>query len=120
MKLKGLKRQRRTMAVAAATAGVFAVGVGIGAPIASAQEGETWTVPAVRGEILQNAVDAVIEAAGEENVRFNVYDRQFNQVVYNYTNWVVCGQSPSADSTVRIGERPRTVTFSLARPSTGC
>lgn len=120
MELKGFTRQRRAIGVAAATVGVFAAGVGISAPIASAQETQTWTMPGVREEILQNAVDAVIEAAGKKNVKFNVYDRQFNQVVYNYTNWVVCGQSPSADSEVKIGDKPRTVTFALARPSTGC
>ena len=114
-----LKGHWRSIAVAAATAGVFASG-GVVAPVAAAQDAETWTMPAVREEVLQNAVDSVIAAAGEKNVRFNVYDRQFNQVVYNYTNWVVCGQSPSADSSVPVGEKPRTVTFALARPAIGC
>lgn len=115
-----LKGNWRSIAVAAATVGVFAAGGGVVAPVAAAQDAETWTMPGVREEILQSAVDSVIAAAGEKNVRFNVYDRQFNQVVYNYTNWVVCGQSPSADSAVKVGEKPRTVTFALARPSTGC
>ncbi|MDN4520220.1 hypothetical protein QYF68_20695 [Mycolicibacterium austroafricanum] len=122
MELKGFKRQQRNFAVAAAAAGVFAAGVGISAPIAAAAPtaGETWTMGSYRGEILQRAVDDVIASAGEQNVKFSFKDRVFNQVVYNYTNWVVCGQSPAADKSVKVGAKPQTVWFSVTRPSTGC
>ncbi|CAN3127732.1 hypothetical protein ACNUDN_07465 [Mycobacterium sp. smrl_JER01] len=122
MKLKGFTRQQRNVAVVAAAAGLMATGVGIGAPTAAAAPtvGQTWEMGRYRGEVLQNAVDDVIATAGEQNVRFNLYNRDLNQVIYNYTNWVVCGQSPSAGSTVTVGERPRTVTFALARRYVGC
>lgn len=122
MELKGFKRQQRNLAVAAAAAGVFAAGIGISAPVAAAAPtvGETWTMGSYRGEILQRALDDVIANAGEQNVQFNLFDRQFNQVIYNYTNWIVCGQSPSPDASVTVGEKPRRVTFALSRPSTGC
>lgn len=73
-----------------------------------------------RGEVLQRAIDDVIATAGEQNVKFNLYDRVLNQVIYNYTNWVVCGQAPRADSTIEVGAKPRTVTFALARRYVGC
>lgn len=122
MELKGFKRQQGNLAVAAAAAGLFAAGVGISAPIAAAapSAGETWEMGSYRGEILQRAIDDVIANAGEQNVQFNLYDRQFNQVIYNYTNWIVCGQSPRAEASVKVGAKPQRVTFALSRPSTGC
>lgn len=121
MERMGFKRQERSMAVALAACGVVAAVAGLTAPVATAQDAETWTMPALAREVLQDAVDAVTEAAGADNVKFNVYDRDFNQVVYNYTNWIVCAQSPSADSAVKINpEKPKTVTLALARPSAGC
>lgn len=110
------------MAVAAVAAGMLASGIGIGAPTAGAAPtvGDTWQMGTYRNEVLQRAIDDVIATAGEQNVRFNLYNRDLNQVIYNYTNWVVCGQSPSAGSTVKVGEKPRTVTFALARRFSGC
>lgn len=123
MELKGFKRQRRNLAVAAAAAGVFAAGAGISAPIAAAAptQGETWEMGSYRNEVLQRAINDVIAKAGEQNVRFNLYNRDLtSQVVLNYTNWVVCGQAPRAGTTVTVGARPRTVTFALARRYSGC
>ncbi|PQP41627.1 hypothetical protein [Mycolicibacterium austroafricanum] len=122
MELKGFKRHQRNLAVAAAAAGVFAAGIGISAPIAAAAPtaGETWTMGSYRGEVLQRAIDDVIANAGEQNVRFNLYDRALNQVIYNYTNWVVCAQSPRADAVVEVGAKPKQVTFALARRYVGC
>ncbi|MBB2991263.1 hypothetical protein FHR72_002747 [Mycolicibacterium iranicum] len=117
MELKGLTRFGRVAAVTAASV-VSLLGV---APVASAQEAATWEMPALRGEVLQNAIDAVTSAAGEGNVKFNLVDSTFNQVVYNYTNWLVCGQSPRAESTVKLNpQKPQSVTLALKRPSTGC
>lgn len=121
MELKGFKRHGRSVAMATATFGVVAMAAGLAVPVAAAQEAETWTMPDLKEEILQNAVDSVIGDAGEGNVKFNLVDSTFNQVVYNYTNWVVCSQSPKADTEVTIDPaKPRTVTLALKRPSTGC
>lgn len=118
MELKGLAKQGRNVAVAMAACGMA---LGMTAPVAAAQEGETWEMPALRDEVLQNAVDSVIGAAGENNIKFNIYDRDMNQVVYNYTNWVVCGQSPAAEREVTINPaKPQTVTLALSRRSSGC
>lgn len=116
MELKGLTRYGRAAAVTAASFGLV-LGA---APIASAQT-QTWEMPALKEEVLQNAIDSVISAAGENNVKFNLVDSTFNQVVYNYTNWLVCGQSPRAESTVKVNpQKPQTVTFALKRPAVGC
>lgn len=118
MELKGLAKQGRNVAVAMAACGLV---LGVTAPVAAAQDGETWEMPALKDEVLQNAVDSVVGAAGEENIKFNIYDRDMNQVVYNYTNWVVCGQSPSAEKEVAINPaKPQTVTLALSRRSSGC
>ena len=107
--------------MATATFGVAAAVVGLTAPVAAAQDPETWTMPGLKEEILQSAVDTVTGEAGESNVKFSLEDREFNQVIYNYTNWIVCGQYPRADSTVKVNpSKPQTVTFYLARPSAGC
>ena len=120
MERKGFTRHGRRVAMAAATFGVAAAVVGLTAPVAAAQDAETWTMPALKEEVLQDAVDAVTEAAGADNIKFNLYDREFNQVIYNYTNWIVCAQSPGAEKTVKIGAKPQTVTMALSRPSSGC
>lgn len=118
MKLKGFVRQGRSVAVAMASCGML---LGVTAPVAAAQDSETWEMPALRGEILQDAVDSVIGAAGEANVNLVIYDAELNQVVYNYTNWVVCGQSPSADKEVAINpEKPQRVSLALQRRTVGC
>ncbi|ORB30644.1 hypothetical protein [Mycolicibacterium parafortuitum] len=118
MERKGFKRQGRNIAAAVASFGMLAGGIVV-APVAGAQT-STWTMPALRGEVLERAVNSVVGAAGEDNVRFNIYDSVHNQVVYNYTNWVVCGQSPRADATVKVGSKPQRVTFALKRRYPGC
>lgn len=119
MELKGLAKQGRVVAVAMASCGMV---LGMTAPIAAAQPtiGDTWEMPALREELLQDAVDSVFEAAGEENVVLGLYDRSLNQVVYNYTNWIVCGQAPKAGDVIEVTEKPRTITMALERPSAGC
>ena len=77
-------------------------------------------MPALRDEILQNAVDSVLEAAGPDNVTFNIVDAVNNQVVYNYTNWVVCAQSPKADGEVKVGAKPQRVSLAIKRRYPGC
>ncbi len=90
---KGLKRQVRNVAVGAASFGMLVTGVVVTAPSAAAQESDaaTWTMPALKGAVLQNAVDSVLETAGPDNITFNIYDAVNNQVVYNYTTWGCAG-----------------------------
>lgn len=115
MERKGFKK----IAAGTASFGMLLSGVMVAAPTAGAQA-STWTMPALRGEVLQNAVDGVKSAAGSAPIRFNIYDAVNNQVVYNYTNWVVCGQSPRANATVKVGSKPQTVTMALKRRQAGC
>lgn len=109
----------RSVAAGAASFGMLLTGVMVAAPTAGAQT-STWTMPALRGEVLERAVASVEGAAGSAPIRFNIYDSVNNQVVYNYTNWVVCGQSPRAEATVKVGAKPQTVTFALKRRQSGC
>jgi hypothetical protein len=119
---KGFKRQVRNIAVASASFGMLVSGVVVAAPSVVAQDSDatTWTMPALKGAVLQKAVDSVLETAGPDNITFNIYDAVNNQVVYNYTAWVVCGQSPRADATVKIGAEPQRVTLALKRRHAGC
>ncbi|MGZ5394359.1 MAG: hypothetical protein ACXWEI_02475, partial [Mycobacterium sp.] len=80
---------------------------------------ETWTMPDTENNMLKNAVAATYEAAGTENIEFEYSFSDVTQVVHNYTNWRVCGQSPSADEEVEVTAEPATVEFELARPG-GC
>ena len=77
-------------------------------------------MPALKGTGLQTAVDSILETAGPDNVTFNIYDAVNNQVVHNYPSWVVCGQSPRAEATVEIGDKPQRVTLALHRRLAGC
>ena len=119
MELKGLAKQGRSVAVAMASCGML---LSVTAPVAAAQGTETWEMPALRNEVLQNAIGAVTEAAGgTENIKFNLVDATMNQVVLNYTNWLVCAQSPAAEATVKVNPaKPQRVSLALKRPSVGC
>lgn len=77
-------------------------------------------MPALKNEVLQRAVDAVVETAGAENVKLSIINQTANQVVYNYTNWVVCGQNPSAEKSVKVGPKPQTVYIAVKRRIEGC
>ncbi|MCZ0729005.1 hypothetical protein [Mycolicibacterium iranicum] len=118
MELKGLAKQGRVVAVAMASCGMA---LGMTAPVGAAQTGETWEMPGLKRELLQDAIDSVESAAGAGNVKFSLYDLGYNQVVYNYTNWIVCAQSPAAEKEVTINpNKPQLVTFALQRPAVGC
>lgn len=118
MERMGFMRHGRSVAIAA-TFSVAAAVVGLMAPVAAAEETTpgTWTMPDLKEELLQHAIDDVSETAGSDNVRFKFVN---DQVVYNYTNWVVCAQSPEAETSVKIGAKPQTVAFRVERPSIGC
>ncbi|WP_099038849.1 hypothetical protein [Mycobacterium neglectum] len=121
MEFTGFKRQVGSVAVAAASFAMLVTAAGFAAPIAAAEESdaETWTMPDTESNMLENAVAATYEAAGTENVEIEFAVSGVNQVVYNYANWRVCGQSPSADEEVEVTAEPATVEFEVARPG-GC
>lgn len=117
MELKGLAKQGRNVAVAMAACGMV---LGVTAPVAGAQDEATWEMPGLKEELLQDAVDSVIATAGEQNIRFRIYSLDMNQVIYNYTNWIVCAQAPAAEKSVEITPKPQQVTFAVKRPAAGC
>ena len=121
MELKGIKRQAGNVAAAAASFGMLMTAVGVAVPIAAAEEGdaETWTMPDTEKSMLKNAVAATYEAAGTENIEIEYNFSDVTQVVYNGTNWRVCGQSPAAEEEVEVTAEPATVEFEVARPG-GC
>jgi hypothetical protein len=122
MKLKEFKRQAGNVAAAAAAFGMLVTAVGVAAPIAAAEESDAaaWEMPDVEGSMLQNAIDATVEAAGSEDaVKFSFGADGPATVVYNYTNWRVCGQSPAAEGAVEDTAEPAAVEFEVARPG-GC
>ena len=118
MELKGFKRH---VASATVAIGMLVIAFGVAAPIAAAEESDvtTWTMPDTEENMLANAVAATYEAAGTDDIDFEFAVSGINQVVYNYTNWRVCGQSPSADEEVEVTGEPATVEFEVARPG-GC
>ena len=81
-----------------ALAAVMAAGgmLTVAAPAAAAQEGNPgpWEMPDVRGEILQRAVDSVLDVTGHVDLDLEVRNRLSAQEVINYTNWEVCAQAP--------------------------
>jgi hypothetical protein len=121
MELKRFKRQAGHVAAAAASFALLVTAAGVAAPIAAAQDSEaaTWEMPDVEESMLQNAVDATYEAAGTEDVEIEFDVSGPAQVVHNYANWRVCGQSPSAEEEVDVTAEPATVEFEVARPG-GC
>ncbi|WP_006244334.1 hypothetical protein [Mycolicibacterium tusciae] len=122
MKLKGLTRQAGNVAAAAACFALLVTVAGVAAPTAAAEESDaaTWEMPDVEGSMLQNAIDATLEAAGSEDaVAFSFASDGPATVVYNYTNWRVCGQSPSAEGALETTDEPAEVEFEVARPG-GC
>jgi hypothetical protein len=121
MELKAFKRHAGPIVATAVTFASLVTAAGVAMPIAAAQEsdGATWTMPDTENNMLQNAVEATYEAAGTEDIEIEFDVSGSAQVVYNYTNWRVCGQSPSADEEVEVTAEPATVEFELARPG-GC
>ncbi|KMO71135.1 hypothetical protein [Mycolicibacterium chlorophenolicum] len=79
----------------------------------------TWTMPDVKGSILQTAVDDVRSAAGDAPIQFQFVPRHVNQVVYNLTNWAVCYTSPNADRDVSSAKKQKVI-LSLRRLNEKC
>jgi hypothetical protein len=117
MGLKGLKKQVRNVAVGAASFGMLVTGVVVTAPTVAAQESEaaTWEMPDVKDSMLQNAIDATVEAAGSDVAITFGFDQPAQEVL-NYTNWRVCYQYPEAGEAVTDTGQPPAVYFQVTRP----
>ncbi|MCG7580095.1 hypothetical protein [Mycolicibacterium sp. OfavD-34-C] len=112
-------RKQLKMALAALVAACGVVGVA--APAAAAQEGNSgpWEMPNVRGEILQRAIKSVQDVAGDVELDLRILNRLNAQEVINYTNWEVCAHGPSAGS--EISKKTKRVNLYVRRPNTrGC
>lgn len=112
-------RKQLKMALAA----VVAAGgmVGVAAPAAAAQEGNPgpWEMPDVRGEILQRAINSVLDVTGDVDLKLQIRNRLSAQEVINYTNWEVCAQSPRGGE--EISPKSKRVVLVVRRPNTsGC
>ncbi|WP_374157623.1 hypothetical protein ACEWX3_21370 [Mycobacterium sp. G7A2] len=106
-----------------ALAAVMAVGgmVTVAAPAAAAQEGNPgpWEMPDVRGEILQRAIDSVLDVTGDVDLDLEIRNRLSAQEVINYTNWEVCAQAPRGGE--NISQKAKRVILLVRRPNTsGC
>ena len=102
---------------------VLAVGgmVGVAAPAAAAQDGNPgpWEMPDVRGEILQRAINSVLDVTGDVDLDLELRNRKNAQEVINYTNWEVCAQSPRGGQ--NINKKSMRVILVVRRPMTrGC
>ena len=112
-------RKQLKIALAAVTAasGMLAVA----APAVAAQEGNPgpWEMPDVRGEILQRAVDSVLDVTGHVDLDLEVRNRLSAQEVINYTNWEVCAQVPRGGQ--NISQKGKRVILVVRRPNAkGC
>lgn len=112
---------REYIKVALAT--IMAAGgiLGMATPAAAAQDGNPgpWEMPDVRGEILQRAIDSVLDVTGDVDLDLEVRNRLSAQDVINYTNWEVCAQAPRGGS--EISMKTKRVILVVRRPNTsGC
>ena len=112
-------RKQLKIALAAVTAasGMLAVA----APAVAAQEGNPgpWEMPDVRGEILQRAINSVLDVTGDVDLNLDIRNRKNAQEVINYTNWEVCSQAPRGGQS--ISQKSKRVILVVRRPNTsGC
>ena len=107
---------RKSIIAAGATTAVVVVAMtGLAGSAAAA---EKWTMPDVRGEILQSAINDVQSVTGDVELDLRFAPRSVNQEVYNYSNWAVCATSPSRGS--EISQKTKRVYFSLRRLNEKC
>ena len=88
----------RNLAVFSVTLTILAAAIGFAGPASAAPA--SWTMPDVRGQILNRAVKTVQETTGVPGLKFRYLDRRNGQDVHNESNWIVCAQSPGAGKTV--------------------
>jgi len=119
--LEGIHVRKQFAAVLAATVAVSAGMMGLAAPAGAAQEGNPgpWEMPDVRGEILQRAINSVVNVTGQIDLDLEIRNRLSTQEVINYTNWEVCAQAPRGGQ--NISQKAKRVILVVRRPNTrGC
>lgn len=100
--------------MACAVSAVVPLVVGTAGQAAAA---DVWTMPDVKGEILQDAVGDVQSAVGSAKVDIT-YAPPTDQVVYNLSNWHVCDSDPAAGDS--ISPKSPEVTLSIERLNVAC
>ncbi|MBX7450645.1 hypothetical protein GR927_21900 [Mycolicibacterium sp. 3033] len=106
--------------VGAAIAAIAIAMTGMAAP-ANADDGAAtsagnptpWLMPNLRGLILQNAIDEVLDVSGPVKLNFVFDDTKGNRDVINTTYWTVCWQSPKAGNP--ISQKSKYVGFGVKR-----
>ncbi|KMO83354.1 hypothetical protein BST22_20140 [Mycolicibacterium chubuense] len=108
---------RKHMVAAVATTSAFlAAMTGLAGPAAAADD--EWVMPDVRGEVLDAAVSDVQSVVGDVELDLRFVPRDYNQQVYNLTNWAVCATSPRPEG--EISQETKRVIFSLRRLNEEC
>lgn len=111
------KQFKMALAAVVAAGGVLT----LAAPAAAAQDGNPgpWEMPDVRGEILQRAINSVLDVTGDVDLDLELRNRKNAQEVINYTNWEVCAQAPRGGQ--NISQKAKRVILVVRRPMTrGC
>lgn len=82
---------------------------------APASADDAPSMPDVTGAVLQNAVADVADVTDLPVDPSNVSGP--TQVIYNYTNWIVCSESPSAGEEIAPDAE---ISVDVRRPATEC
>lgn len=112
--------QKQLLGAMGAAISVLASTIVLAGPATAAQDGSTqWVMPAVKGSILQPALNAIYSVTGTQDIDLRIVNTSNNQQVINLTNWEVCSQSPAGGRT--ISPKSKRVTLYVRRPNTsGC
>lgn len=102
-----------TMAVLAATVGFAGPAAAVVDDGAQSPNPAPWVMPNVRRMLLDRALDAVYNVTGPADLDIRFISAG-NQNVFNYTNWDVCRQSPSAGA--EISQKTMRVILQVSRP----
>ncbi|MHA0286108.1 hypothetical protein ACXYX3_06590 [Mycobacterium sp. C3-094] len=106
--------RKSIIAAGATTAAVVVAMTGLAGPAAAADK---WTMPDVRGEVLESAIKDVRSVTGDVELDLR-FQPNVNQVVYNYSNWAVCATSPRRGG--EISQKTKRVIFALRRLNEKC
>ena len=118
--IEGWAMQKQIL-VAVSTMAVVAGAVGFAAPAAAVEDvvpganPAPWVMPEVRSMLLDHAVDAVLGVTGPAELDLRLISAG-NQNVFNFTNWDVCRQSPSAGK--EISQKTKRAILYVSRPGT--
>jgi len=111
---------RRTVAAAAMTVAVGA-SVGLASPANAAPTPYTLMPGPLKGVVLQQAVDAINASLQSINISVPLILQNATgptQVIYNYTNWYVCRQSPGTNR--KLTAKTKAIALTVRRPNEKC